>query len=163
MVAVVFSTPDRRVCNRYMAEVADTPGTINSDAITGPYPDFARLVRGITGTASSRGVAIRSGVSHNTITRMWNGEKVGDDLIRKFATAYQTDPLPLLRAAGHVVVLREAAPPYPDGAGELPPEIIARFADVIRPLPPEDWDAALDALEAVARAQMAARASAGKR
>ncbi|WP_395144603.1 hypothetical protein [Armatimonas sp.] len=70
--------------------------------IVGPYPEFARIVLQITGDVPRSTAAVHAGVSHDTIARMWRGEKVSADAIAKFAAGYGVDPAPLLKAGGHV-------------------------------------------------------------
>ncbi len=68
--------------------------------ITGAYPIFAQLVRDITGNVTRGSAAIHGGVSHDTIARMWAGERVSESMILRFALGYKINPNPLLNAAG---------------------------------------------------------------
>jgi transcriptional regulator with XRE-family HTH domain len=74
-----------------------------SDEAPGRYPELAKLVRQISGGLSSRVVARRTGVSHDTIARMWNGDRPSESTIIRFADSFDIDPVPLLEAAGYTV------------------------------------------------------------
>ncbi len=63
--------------------------------------ELAKLVRAITGDVPRMTAAIRSGVSHDTIARLWRGERVSEATLLRFALGYHTDPNPLLVAAGY--------------------------------------------------------------
>jgi hypothetical protein len=66
-----------------------------------PYPEFARRVKEITGEVSTRVASIHGGISHDTIARMWRGERVSEGMVLRFAAGYKTDPNPLLIALGY--------------------------------------------------------------
>ena len=67
----------------------------------GMCPELARRVREVTGDVASRVAARRAGISHDTIIRMWAGDRVSEGMILRFAQGYDADPNPLLEAAGY--------------------------------------------------------------
>ena len=69
--------------------------------IVGAYPELAVKVREITGEVASRVAARRAGISHDTIIRMWQGDRVSQPILFRFALGYRVDPNPLLEAAGY--------------------------------------------------------------
>lgn len=86
--------------------------------IVGAYKEFARLVRDITGDVTRRQAEIHSGVSHDTVARMWRGERVSEAMILRFATGYRVDANPLLEAAGYSPLTRFAGDPPPPNVVE---------------------------------------------
>jgi hypothetical protein len=86
--------------------------------IVGAYKEFARLVRDITGDVTRRQAEIHSGVSHDTIARMWRGERVSEAMILRFATGYRVDANPLLEAAGYSPLTRYAGDSLPTNVVE---------------------------------------------
>ncbi len=69
--------------------------------IVGAYPELALKVREVTGEVASRVAARRAGISHDTIIRMWQGDRVSQPILIRFALGYRVDPNPLLEAAGY--------------------------------------------------------------
>lgn len=69
--------------------------------IVGPYPELAHLVLQITGNVARAVAARRSGVSHDTIARLWAGERSNEATLIRFAVGYGIDPNPLFKAAGY--------------------------------------------------------------
>lgn len=94
---------------RNAAKVGRREMAVKLPDITGPLVEFAQLVRAITGEVPRQTAANRGSVSHDTIARMWRGQKVGASVITRFAGGYRVDPNPLLVAAGYKA-LRFAAP-----------------------------------------------------
>jgi transcriptional regulator with XRE-family HTH domain len=74
---------------------------LEASEIQGEYKELARLVRSITGNVASRVAARRSGISHDTIGRLWQGDRVSDTTLIRFAIGYGIDPNELLDAAGY--------------------------------------------------------------
>jgi hypothetical protein len=77
------------------------PSSAHKPEVSGAYPELAHLVRQITGNVTRAVAASRSGVSHDTIARLWRGERVSEAILIRFALGYRVDPNPLLRAAGY--------------------------------------------------------------
>lgn len=68
--------------------------------ILGSYPKLAKLVREITGDVPSRVAARRAKISHDTIIRMWDGDRPTESTLIRFAQGYDIEPNVLLEAAG---------------------------------------------------------------
>ena len=131
--------------------------------VVGPCPELGRLVRQLTGDVPSRVASRRAGISHDTIIRMWAGDKVSEGMILRFAQGYRTDPNPLLEAAGYPPLPTRQAPTpktqdelQGDSAGE-----IERVRDPEAGGPEEDgrmkWIAAYDNLPFKIRESMRAQ------
>lgn len=74
------------------------------EPISGAYVEFAQKVRAITGNVPRTTAAIRAGISHDSIARMWRGERVSEPLIIRFAIGYKVPANPLLKLAGYPTV-----------------------------------------------------------
>lgn len=127
------------------------PVALKDNEVMGPCPDLARLTRQITGDVPSRVAARRSGVSHDTITRMWQGDRVSEAIVIRFALGYGVDPDPLLKAIGRpsMAIQRKAfeaalqAESYP-----LSPEMLSS-SDRSRPVDRERIETSSDPLRLI--------------
>jgi len=90
--------------NTPMIGRASMPAMASLPEIVGAYPEFAKKVREVTGEVASRVAARRGGISHDTVIRMWQGDRVSQPIILRFALGYRIDPNPLLEAAGYPTV-----------------------------------------------------------
>ena len=87
----------------------------SDDEIPGNWKALARLARRITGKVPSRVAARRSGISHDTVLRLWEGDRISVQKLVDFAQGYGVDAKPLLEAAGYPIFgERTEAPESPD-------------------------------------------------
>lgn len=70
-----------------------------TEPVSGAYKELAEKVRRVTGRVPSRTAARRGGISHDTITRMWQGERPTEATLVRFAIGYGISPNELLDAA----------------------------------------------------------------
>ena len=94
------------------------------------YPELARLVKSITGDVPRMTAANRSGVSHDTIARLWRGERVSEAMLLRFALGYKTDPNPLFTAAGYEPIFVQAAQKNLETQGTPEIEYIVNLEDL---------------------------------
>ena len=94
----------------------------------GTCPELARLVRQVTGDVASRVASRRAGISHDTVIRMWTGDRVSEGMILRFSQGYGIDPNPLLEAAGY--------PPLSQFKGDPPPPNVVETKRQPDPEPP---------------------------
>jgi transcriptional regulator with XRE-family HTH domain len=115
--------------------------------VTGPHPELARLVRQITGDVASRVAARRGNISHDTISRLWNGDRVTESILFRLALGYGVNPNPLLKAAGY--------PPLPiANAKGVRESVAAAYSPALAP--PEGFEALTPADQEVVRATLEA-------
>jgi hypothetical protein len=116
---------------------------------SGPYPELARLTRQVTGEVTSRVAARRGNVSHDTISRLWNGDRVTESILFRFALGYGISPNPLLRAAGY--------PPLPTTDAKGVRESATQYAALD---PPPGYETLSPADQEIVRATLDALVSA---
>ena len=69
--------------------------------ITGPYKDGALFVRDLFGSASTRAIATKTGVSYTSVQAMLKGARADWENTFKAARAYGVNPNVLFRLFGH--------------------------------------------------------------
>lgn len=85
------------------AEESDKWVSASDGDIPGAWKDLARLARKTTGKVASRVAARRAGISHDTIIRLWDGDRISVQKLIDFAKGYGVDPKPLLEAADYPI------------------------------------------------------------
>jgi transcriptional regulator with XRE-family HTH domain len=75
-----------------------------SKEITGRHPRLAELARAFSGQLTSRVAARKSGVSYDTIQRIWNGDRPKADTLQRFCEGMRFTPeqtAQIMQAAGY--------------------------------------------------------------
>lgn len=105
------------------------------EEIPGPWKNLARLARQTTGKVSSRVAARRGQISHDTVLRLWEGDRISVTKLIAFARGYEIDPKPLLVAADYPVFLgEESTTPSLSSADTALSQKIYEFADQLMAL-----------------------------
>lgn len=84
------------------------------EEIPGAWKDLARQARQITGKVASRVAARRAGISHDTIIRLWDGDRISVQKLLDFAQGYGINPKPLLEAARYPILESTSGIPLAD-------------------------------------------------
>ena len=72
--------------------------------ISGAHPRLGEIARELSGNTTARALARRAGVSYDTVSRIWNGERPKMDTLAQFARGLRLDiaaTAELMAAAGY--------------------------------------------------------------